>query len=239
MVDKKEQGSYRNPAIALHDILNELMRASSLAKHNQRDVLCKVLNVNPNDPALLYTRLAELYRLPKHVRRSLVRAGADPIFLEWTGPVENAISQLNGSPNTNLGSFAKGAMAEAVVKLYMCRTMLDAQDSLEMQQLSDIQEAVDSAWQKVADADDINPDLLDWLEGILKDAMDAIEDARAVGVHAGREKLYATIGRASVGPTPSPNTDEEKEITTEALDAFNKAVAVLHVGLKIAGLLTE
>ena len=170
MADKKEQGSYSNPAILLHDILSSLIRASNLNKHNQRDVLCEVLRVRANDPALLYSRLAELYRLPMHVRRALVRAGADRIFLEWADPVEKAIFLLNGSPNTNLAGFAKDELPEAVVKLYMCRTMIDAQDSLEMQQLSDIQAAIDSAMSKVAAAEDIDPDLSDWLECILNDA---------------------------------------------------------------------
>ena len=238
MTKRKEQGSYSNPAILLHDILSRLIKASSLNRHNQRDVLCDVLHVPANDPALLYNRLAELYRLPMHVRRALVRAGADPIFLEWADPVDNAIFILNGSPNTNLAGFAKGELSEAVVKLYMCRTMIDAQDSLEMQQLSDIRAAIDSAMSKVAAAEDIDPDLSDWLECILKDAAAAIADAEAVGVHAGRDKLCTTIGRTRLTPVPSATTDAEKEVVATSLDAFNKVVTALHVGLKIAGLLT-
>ena len=238
MAERKEQGSYSNPAILLHDILSSLIRASSLNRHNQRDVLCDVLHVPANDPALLYSRLAELYRLPMYVRRALVRAGVDPIFLEWADPVDNAISKLNGSPNTNLAGFAKGELPEAVVKLYMCRTMIDAQDSLEMRQLSDIRAAIDSAMSKVAAAEDIDPDLSDWLECILRDAAAAIADAEAVGVHAGRDKLCTTIGRTRLTPVPSATTDAEKEVVATSLDAFNKVVTALHVGLKIAGLLT-
>lgn len=238
MAKRTEQESHRNPAILLHDILSSLIKASSLNKHNQRDVLRSVLHVSANDPALLYNRLAELYRLPMHVRRALVRAGADPIFLEWADPVDNAISLLNGSPNANLGGFAKGELPEAVVKLYMCRTMIDAQDSLEMRQLSDIRAAIDSATSKVAAAEDIDPDLSNWLECILKDAAAAIADAEAVGVHAGRDKLCTTIGRTRLAPPPSATTDAEEEVVATSLDAFNKVVTALHVGLKIAGLLT-
>ena len=173
-----------------------------------------------------------------HVRRALVRAGADRIFLEWADPVEKAIFLLNGSPNTNLAGFAKDELPEAVVKLYMCRTMIDAQDSLEMQQLSDIQAAIDSAMSKVAAAEDIDPDLSDWLECILNDAAAAIADAEAVGVHAGRDKLCTTIGRTRLTPVPSATTDAEKEVVATSLDAFNKLVTTLHVGLQIAGLLT-
>ena len=239
MAKKKERESHRNPAILLHDILTSLIKASSLNKHNQRDVLCGVLHVPASDPALLYSRLAELYRLPVHARMALVRAGADPIFLEWADPVDNAISLLNGSPNTNLGGFAKGELPEAVVKLYMCRTIIDAQDSLEMQQLSDVRAAIDSAMSKVAAAEDIDPALSNWLESILKDAAAAIADAEAVGVHAGRDKLCTTIGRTRLTPPPSATTDAEKEVVATSLEVFNKVVTVLHVGVKIAGLLTE
>ena len=239
MANRKERESHCNSAVLLHDILTSLIKASSLNKHNQREVLCSVLHVPANDPALLYSRLAELYRLPVHVRRALVRAGADPIFLEWADPVDNAISLLNGSSNTNLVGFAKGELPEAVVKLYMCRAMIDGQDSLEMRQLSDIRAAIDSAMSKVAAAEDIDPDLSDWLDSILKDAAAAIADAEAVGVHAGRGKLCATIGRTRLTPPPSATTDAEKEVVATSLDAFNKVVTVLHVGLKIAGLLTE
>ena len=238
MAEKKEQRSYSNPAILLHDILSSLTRAASHNKHNQRDVLCDVLHVPANAPALLYERLAELYRLPMHVRRALVRAGADPIFLEWARPVDNAISLLNGSPSTNLVGFAKGELPEAVVKLYMCRTMIDAQDSLEMRQLSDIRAAIGSAMSEVAAAEDIDADLSEWLECILKDAVAAIADAEAVGVHAGRDKLCRTIGRTRLTPGPSATTDAEKEVVATSLDAFNKVVTVLHVGVRIAGLLT-
>ena len=240
MAGKAEQATYNNSAIQLHDILDTLTRESRNSKHNQRDVLCKALQVPPNDPVLLYRRIAELYRLPRYVRRSLVRAGADPIFLEWASPVETAISELNGSPNATLVSFRDTArLSEAVVKLYMCRTMLDAQDSLELTQLSDIRDAIESALSIVSAADDVDPDLLDWLEHTLREATSVVAEAEAVGVNAAREKLYAIIGRARLAPGPLATTDEEKTVVETVAKVFDRLVTVVNVGLKISGLLTK
>ena len=240
MGSKAEQRTYNNPAIQLHAILNTLDTESRSGKHNQRNVLCKVLQVPKNDVAILYGRLAELYRLPMHVRRSLVRAGADHIFLEWAGPVENAISELNGSVSTNLVPFRDTAgLPEAVVKLYMCRTMLDAQDSLEVEQLSGIRDAIGSALSSVADADDIDPDLSEWLESTLQEADSVVADAEAVGVHAARDKLCTIIGRTRLAPCPRATGDAEKTAVETVIKVFDRLVAVVNVGLKIRGLLTE
>ena len=240
MASKAEQGTYNNPAIQLHDILETLRTESRAGKHNQRAVLCRVLQVPPNDIPLLYGRLAELYRLPRHVRRSLVRGGANPLFLEWAGPVEDAISKLSGSTNTDLVPFRETAgLPEAVVKLYMCRTMLDAQDSLEMEQLSSIRDAIESALSSVAAADDIDPDLSEWLESTLREAESVVAAAEAVGVHAARDKLCTIIGRTRLAPCPRATGDADKTAVETVRKVFDTLVTVMNVGLKIHGLLTE
>ena len=237
MAAKAEQGTY-NTAMQLHDILETLRGEARSSKHNQRAALCKALQVPPNDVALLYVRLAELYKLPMHVRQSLVRAEADLIFLEWAHPVENAISELNGSAHTNLNTFRDTTgLPEAVVKLYMCRTMLDAQDSLEKKQLSDIRDAIGSALSSVSAAADIDPGLSEWLESTLREAESAITAAEAVGVHAARDKLCTIIGRTRLAPAPLATTDAEKKAVKTVTEVFDRLVTVANIGVKIAGLL--
>ena len=232
------QAAHINPAIQLHRVLDSLNRHANSSNPNQREALCEVLRVSTSDAALLHKRLAELYRMPGHVRRSLERAGADPIFLEWHPPVEKAIFKLDGSTHTNLVAFRKTAgLPEAIVKLYMCTTMLDGRDSLELEQLSEIRGAIDAALSSIADAKDIDPELADWLEATLREAESVVEEAEVVGADGARDKLRAVIGGICLDQHPDATTNEEKAALRNAGEIFDRVVAVVNAGARVAGLL--
>ena len=184
--------------------------------------------------AVLYERLAELYRLPSHVRRLLVGMGANPQFLEWAAPVENAILELDGSSHTNLISFHETAgLTKAMHNLPLCAALLGGRDALEIEQLSEIRDAIQSTLDAVASADDINPDLADWLESVLLEAERAVQDALIVGVYAARGRVRAIIGRIPLDPHPSAeNKSEEAAIKSVGKIVLNLA-KVLHAGRDI------
>ena len=240
MTDNEEQGVRSNPAIQLYDMLAALTaRARSDPNGKQRDVLCDVLRVDPDETALLYRRLAELYKLPGVVLRSLMNAKADLIFAEWRTPVDEAISRLDGSAHTNLSHFNGTAeLPEALVKLYMCRTQIDVQDSLEMGQLSGIRAAIRSALKSVLEAKDIDQDLSQWLQSVLREMEGVVAEAEAVGAYAARDRLSVLLGDISRRPIPRATTDKEKVAYDKVASVFGWLVKALDVSTRIAGLLS-
>ena len=108
-----------------------------------------------------------------------------------------------------------------------------------MEQLSSIRDAIESALSSVAAADDIDPDLSEWLESTLREAESVVAAAEAVGVHAARDKLCTIIGRARLAPCPRATGDADKTAVETVRKVFDTLVTVMNVGLKIHGLLTE
>ena len=240
MTREAQQETHNNPAVQLHDILAALRTESNDDNRRQRDALCKVLRVPRPDIALLHTRLAELYKLPRHVRRLLVGMGAHPQFLEWAAPIENAILELDGSTHTNLVSFRETAgLSKALHNLPLCGALLEGRDSLEVEQLSEIRAAIESAQATLYEADDIDSDLAEWLQYILQEAESAVADALAVGVYAARGKLRAIIGGARLDPHPPAATEKEREVLKSVADVVIKLATMVNAGSNVARLLTE
>ena len=225
---KARESARTNPSVRLHDVLTALVRESASSKHNQRDVLCKLLRVPPDDSALLHSRLAELHRLPELTRRVLLLVGAADIYREWYPEVANAISQLSGSVHTNLGAFHNRAgLKEAITKLYMCREVLEDRDVLELQQLSEIREAIKAARAEVFGNVEIDPDLSDWLVTTLEQAEQVVEIAETVGVYAARDKIRSIVGGVYIDPAPAAKTEEEGALTQKAVEVFTRLAAAV------------
>ena len=240
MADEAERGARSNLAIHLHDILNALSEEARDGNKKQRDALCKVLRVPPNDGALLHSRLADLHRLPTYVRQALTRAGAPPKFFEWQHAVEVAVSQLSGSVHTNLGPFRETAgLSKALIQLDMCQTMLDDHDSLETKQLSEIRDAIETALTSVINAEDIDPDLAEWLESTLRKAESVVEEAEIFGAEAARDRLWPILGDIRRTPVPPATTAKEEAAVMTVVSIASRLVTLLDAGTKIAALLPK
>ena len=85
----------------------------------------------------------------------------------------------------------------------------------------------------------LTPDLSEWLESTLGEAESVVADAEAVGVHAARDKLCTIIGRTRLAPCPRATGDAGRTAVETVIKVFDRLVAMMNVGLKIRGLLTE
>ena len=253
---KRPDKVIRNPAVQLYDLLTALIEESKRSGVNQKDALCRVLQVPTDDSALLHARIAELLRLPARVKATLAVADQDSIYGEWFDPVQGAMSTLSGSDFANLQAFQTEQVAHAVIKLYMCRPVLADKDTLAAEQLTTIEKEIDEALQIVSAATNIDQGLKQRLLEILREASDVVDEARAAGIYAAREKLSTLMGRILFDPplirtaaeSPMRQPDSPVQITRVAYKVlahvvvavagkFGEGVAKQLTG-KITGLLT-
>ena len=236
---RKENETYTNPAQQLHDILTALQSRASSGAKNQQQALCEVLHVPPDDAALFHTRLASLHRLPGQVRLLIERAGLPPRLMEWYDPVSAVLSSLHGG-KANLNAFNVSAnLPGAITLLYACAAMLGTSDCLELEELRQIREAIQSVLRDIDNASDLDPELKGWLSAVLRAAEDVIEEAEAAGVYAARTRLRIMLGSVRLKSCPPPATEAAKS----ALDATSQLVRLLVVAVDTvkdyAGLLTD
>ena len=225
---KARQPEYRVPSQQLHSILAELVVAAQDGHTNQRDALVRVLRAPADMGSYFFERLAHLHRLPELTQQALTRTGADPIYFEWVDPVQEAMSTLDGSANSPLHAFRNNdALSAAIVKLYMCTPVLANEDALEIQQLSDIREAIGDVLAEIEKAPGLDNDLENWLVSILRSAREVTHIAETLGAYAAREKIRTIIGGALADPAPPPTSEEGGELTQRAIDLFTRLAAAV------------
>lgn len=229
----------QNPAVQLHQIMVALKRS---AGSKQQPVLRRILGVRDDEASsALYVRLAELHALPRRVRRALVRTGAHEQFLEWVGPIEAAVEQLNGSLNESLQLSMTAGVDEAITKLYMCIPLLDGHDSFAATDLAKIRDELADVADAISKAD-LNSELSEWLSLRLNEMIGVLETAERVGIEAAREKLYALVGRTRFEPCPEPDSDKAREALRRVASVVPAVASLVNAGAKIAdvfGLLGE
>ena len=173
------------------------------------------------------------------VRLLVERAGLPPRLAEWYDPVSAVVSGLHGG-QTNLNTFNVTAnLPGAITLLYACAAMLGTRDCLEMEELRQIREAIQSVLREIDSASDLDPELEGWLSAVLRAAEDVIEEAETAGAYAARTRLRIMLGGVRLEPCPPPSTEAAKS----ALDATSQVVRLLVVAVDtvkdFAGLLTD
>lgn len=239
----------QNSAARLHDILVGLReQCRKPGGTSQREALSVLLSVSCTSD--LHERLADLLWLPKLVGAEVSRAGLPQSHLAWVSPVEKAFDTLSGSPNEGLDAFSTSEINDAIIRLEMCRGLLD-EDSFEMEDIDRALEAVNSAIEEVAAIEetictepgvepvgDMDAELAEWLLSNLRTLQDVLTTAKALGLKAAKRRMHELVGRL-YEPRPSPKTDAEKGLVEKFWKHLGVAAEVMYKGAKLIGAAKE
>ena len=236
----------RNLAGKLHEIVSALAQQDigNAHKVKQRALLQGLLGI-PNMPgqeSAFHTRLAQLHALPERVRAVLEAQDAPEQFLAWYEPVAGAVGSLHGGPGDHLAAFALSPpFIAALTTLELCAVLLRQEDVCwDGAALEELKAVIDAAM-KLADEleDATDPEVRQWLRETLDEMHHVIETTEIMGVAAGRDEMYALVGRARCRPCPRTQDSAALSVLESVVDISKRLGPLLHLAKEGVRLLGE